>query len=141
MTKGEKDIRWIQRLENYKKALAQLRKGASLAKTRKLSNLEKQGLIQGFEFTHELAWNVIKDFFEGRGNDKIYGSKDATRLAFKNELILNGEVWMTMISDRNLSSHTYNEEVAEEIITHILELYVNELTRFSIVMEDLTKSK
>ncbi|MCL2042013.1 MAG: nucleotidyltransferase substrate binding protein [Bacteroidales bacterium] len=57
-----KDIRWKQRLENYKKALMQLRNAVALGQERPFSELEEQGLIQAFEFTHELAWNVMKDF-------------------------------------------------------------------------------
>lgn len=62
------DIRWHQRLENYIKALHQLALGVQLAEQRPLSDLEKQGLIQGFEFTHELAWNVMKDYFFSKDN-------------------------------------------------------------------------
>lgn len=72
------DIRWIQRFNNYKKALAGLQEASVLADERELSKLEKQGVIQGFEFTHELAWKTLKDFLESRGQQDIYGSKDAT---------------------------------------------------------------
>lgn len=60
------DIRWIQRLDNYKKALDQLNEGFNITKARELNNLEKQGLIQSFEYSHELAWKVLKDFLEYR---------------------------------------------------------------------------
>lgn len=58
------DIRWKQRLQNYIKALRNLKEAVELANQRELSNLEKQGLIQSFEFTHELAWNLLKDLFQ-----------------------------------------------------------------------------
>ena len=58
----ELDIRWQQRLANYARALEQLGSAVATSKQRPLSELEKQGLIQVFEFTHELAWNVMKDF-------------------------------------------------------------------------------
>jgi len=77
-----KEIRWIQRFDNYSKALLQLNNATELANERELSELEKQGLIQAFEFTHELAWNTLKDFLIDLGNKDIYGSKDATREAF-----------------------------------------------------------
>ena len=67
------DIRWIQRLSNYAKALKRLKDAVELEKERPLSNLEKQGLIQAFEFTHELAWKTLKDLLEHRGNSEIYG--------------------------------------------------------------------
>lgn len=73
-------------------------------------------MYQAFEFTHELAWNTLKDFLSSRGSsDKLYGSKDATRAAFAAGLIDDGEAWMNMITHRNESSHTYNDEVANRI--------------------------
>ena len=119
------DIRWQQRFSNYKKALAQLQSAVALSKERELSLLEKQGLIQAFEYTHELAWKTMKDFLEYRGaTEQIYGSKDATRQAFAVGLITNGDVWMQMIRSRNLTSHTYDEETVEAIVDLILGSYV-----------------
>ncbi len=117
------DIRWQQRFANYKKALEQLDSAITLQQQRKLSDLEKQGLIQAFEFTHELAWNCLKDFLEYRGQSGIYGSRDATRKAFELEIITDGESWMDMIITRNRSSHTYNQQVMEEIIDAISNKY------------------
>ena len=72
------DIRWIQRFDNFKRAFAQLSQAAALADQRSLSDLERQGLIQAFEFTHELAWNTLKDFLNARGTStQLYGSRDA----------------------------------------------------------------
>lgn len=110
------DIRWIQRFNNYKKALSQLEK--FIAKE-KLNELEEQGLIQAFEYTHELAWNVLRDYLREQGHTQIYGSRDATREAFKLELIQDGETWMDMINDRNRTSHTYNQATAEQIANNI----------------------
>ena len=121
-----KDIRWIQRLNNFIKALSQLERAINLANKRALSELEEQGLIQAFEFTHELAWNTLKDLLYERGNKEIYCSKDASRAAFKYGIIQNGEIWMDMIQSRNKSSHTYNEETADEIRDVILDIYYNE---------------
>jgi len=117
------DIRWKQRFNNYQKAFQTLVDAVALAKTRDLSNLEDQGLIQSFEFTHELAWNVLKDYLEHKGFTNIVGSKDATRLAFKNNLIEDGEAWMKMIEDRNKTSHTYDMNVAEEVVDDIIERF------------------
>ncbi|MCC6601982.1 MAG: nucleotidyltransferase substrate binding protein [Anaerolineae bacterium] len=114
------DIRWQQRFNNYSKALAQLREAVVLAQQRPLTKLEGQGLIQGFEFTHELAWKTLKDFLENRGVLDLYGSKDVIRHAFSVGLIENGQVWMDMIQSRNLTSHTYNEATAAQIATAIL---------------------
>src|SRR5437764_9647399 len=106
------DVRWRQRFQSFRKALTVLRAAADLAKQKRLSELEQQGLIQAFEFTHELAWNTLKDFLESRGATNLYGSKDPTREAFAKGLIGNGEEWMAMIQSRNRSSHTYNENIA-----------------------------
>ena len=114
------DIRWIQRFDNYGRALQTLRNAAELATQRPLSELEQQGLIQGFEFTHELAWNMLKDFLEAQGIAGLIGSRDAIRTAFKNGLLQEGETWMEMIKARNLSSHTYQQDLAQRIATDIL---------------------
>ncbi|WP_263079879.1 nucleotidyltransferase substrate binding protein [Endozoicomonas sp. Mp262] len=119
----QQDVRWVQRFENFRKALASLKSAVELAQQRTLTDLERQGVIQGFEFTHELAWNTLKDFLTYQGINQIIGSRDATRAAFKTELITEGDTWMDMIKSRNLTSHTYREEVAREIGQKILSQY------------------
>lgn len=133
--KTEKDIRWTQRFNNYKKALLTLKSAIDLSYKRELSDLEKQGMIQGFEFTHELCWKTIKDFINEKGNQNIYGSKDATREAFNLGLISNGENWMEMIESRNQSSHTYNIEVADEIVKKIISDYIQRFKEFEDAMD------
>ena len=126
------DIRWKQRFNNYTQALQTLRRAVELSRQRDLSELEEQGLIQGFEFTHELAWNVLKDYLEEQGVIGIIGSKNATREAFKNGLIGDGQTWMDMIKARNLTSHTYNTDIAGSIAKDIL-------TRFYPALADMEK--
>jgi len=118
-----RDIRWKQRFNNYLRAFETLARAVRLAHTRELSELEQQGLIQSFEFTHELAWNVLKDYLEEKGITGLIGSKDATRVAFKNGLIEQGEHWMKMIEDRNLTSHTYDPVIAQSVVDDILERF------------------
>jgi nucleotidyltransferase substrate binding protein (TIGR01987 family) len=118
------DIRWQLRFKNYQRALLTLEDAFALASERALSKLETQGLIQGFEFTHELSWNVLKDYLEAQGFVDIIGSKNATRQAFKSGLLADGEVWMDMIKARNLTSHTYNVELAEGIASDILNRFL-----------------
>jgi nucleotidyltransferase substrate binding protein (TIGR01987 family) len=127
-----KDIRWKQRFNNYIKAFQTLVEAVELSEQRPLSKLEQQGLIQSFEFTHELAWNVLKDYLEDKGFSNLLGSKDATRTAFKSGLIEEGDDWMDMINSRNQTSHTYNPELAEEVADDILE-------RFYPAFEQLAK--
>lgn len=102
-----------------------------------LSELEKEGFIQRFEYTHELAWNVMKDYVEYQGATDIGGSRDATREAFKIGLIVNGAVWMDMIKSRNLTTHTYNEDTAEDIFLKIVREYFSEFEAFGTKMEEL----
>ena len=111
---------WQQRLSNYRRALLQLQK---FVDQRQLNELEQQGLIKAFEFTHELAWNVLKDYLQYQGNNAIHGSRDATREAFELGLLQDGDIWMSMIKSRNQSAHTYNKETADEISRLILNNY------------------
>ncbi|WP_069471108.1 nucleotidyltransferase substrate binding protein [Candidatus Marithrix sp. Canyon 246] len=135
------DIRWIQRFSNYKKALAQLEAAVKISIERQLSDLENQGMIQGFEYTHELAWNTLKDYLAYQGNNSIKGSRDATREAFKVELIYDGEAWMDMIKSRNQSSHTYNEDTAHDIVTAIINTYYPLFTELQTVMQSLMQKE
>ncbi|MGP9833619.1 nucleotidyltransferase substrate binding protein [Marinobacter sp. NSM] len=120
---AEQDVRWLQRFSNFKKAFGQLDSAVQLCQTRDLSDLEKQGLIQAFEYTYELSCNTIRDYFRWQGNANIAGSRDAIREAFANGLIEDGEGWMRMLKDRNRTSHTYNEETAREILENVLTQY------------------
>lgn len=131
------DVRWRQRFQSFRKAFAQLLAAARLANERALSELEQQGLIQAFEFTHELAWNTLKDFLESRGATGLYGSKDVTREAFAKGLITNGDEWMAMIQARNRGSHTYNEKTANEIAAAVRTSFVPELESLQAKLAEL----
>lgn len=137
MTK--QDIRWQQRFNNYTSAFEQLKDGVNQAKARELSLLEQQGLIQGFEFTHELAWLVMKDYAHFQGNSVIAGSRDATREAFKMGIIEEGDLWMGMIKSRNLTTHTYNKKVAHDIAEKIADEYYPAFSAFKQKMETLVE--
>ena len=138
---SDQDIRWVQRFNHYKKALSQLREAVQLSQERPLSTLEEQGLIQAFEFTHELAWNTLKDFLESRGVHNLYGSKDTSREAFKAGLITHGETWMGMISSRNLTSHTYNEATATQIVADIRNAYFPEFEALFAKLDELRREE
>ena len=117
------DIRWIQRFNNYKKALAALEKSVIAAQERILNEIEKQGLVKGFEFTFELSWKLLKDYLESKGFKDFHGSKDTFKLAFQEGLINDGEIWMEMLDNRNRSSHTYEESIARQIISLVISKY------------------
>lgn len=153
----DQDIRWVQRFSNYVKALDKLRQSVEYINhnlTDKddepiededvgnvLDEMIKEGLIQRFEYTHELAWNVMKDYAEYQGNSNVGGSRDASREAFQLSLVANGQVWMDMISSRNKTSHTYNEVTANEIYVKILNDYYPAFLEFKKIMEEKRSGK
>jgi nucleotidyltransferase substrate binding protein (TIGR01987 family) len=130
------DIRWRQRSSNYRRALARLAEAVALSGQRPLSDLERQGLIQAFEFTHELSWKTLKDFLASRGIEELYGSRDTTREAFAQGLITDGEAWMDMIRHRNLSTHTYDEATVQEIVTAVVSRYIGAFQELETRLQD-----
>ena len=147
MREEQKDILWEQRFSNFQKALLKLTKAVNIVDGNKTGNeyqsnesvqeILKEGLIQRFEYTHQLAWNVMKDYAEYQGNNDVGGSRDSTREAFKLGLISDAEGWMDMIKSRIETSHTYNEEVANMIILKIIGHYYGLFQEFSQTMETL----
>ena len=115
------DIRWQQRFANYQLALQQL---DTFFEPPALNDREQQGLIKAFEYTFELAWNSLRDLLRSQGNSTLLGSRDTLREAFRLGLIEDGETWMLMIQDRNLTSHTYNRSTAEAIAANIVDRYL-----------------
>ena len=85
------DIRWIQRVDNWNRAFAQLTK---FMQRDELNELEEQGLIQSFKNNHELAWKTQKDFLENSGYQDLFGSKNVAKKAFEVGLIDDGPIWM-----------------------------------------------
>ena len=130
------DIRWKQRFTNFEKALLKMTEVIEL-KNNSLSDLEKEGLIQRFEFTHELCWNVMKDFLVYDGIQNIIGSRSAVREAFNKGIISDGAVWMEMIESRNKTSHTYLEAILTDEFEKIVKLYYPLLIEFQNKMKSL----
>ena len=123
----EKDIRWIQRFNNYRKALEKFNQAVDIISNKlewgeEIDDLLEEGLIQRFEYTHELAWKVMKDYAQYQGYTNIQGSRDAFRKAFEMGIIEN-EAWMESINDRNLTSHNYDDETVAEILKAIIDTY------------------
>ncbi|MCF8303942.1 MAG: nucleotidyltransferase substrate binding protein [Bacteroidales bacterium] len=102
-----KEIRWRQRFENFQKAFLKLKE--AIEDFNKLDELAKEGLIQRFEYTYELAWKTIKDYLENQQVEAGF-PRDVIKQAFKYNVIDNGEVWFNMHNQRNLLTHTYDEE-------------------------------
>lgn len=133
----DQDVRWVQRFEHFRQALGQLKEAHVLAQSRRLSKLEEQGMIQAFEYTYELAWKVLKDFLESRGAQGLYGTRDVTRAAFQRELLGDGNVWMAMIESRNLTSHTYDQTIAQKVLAAIRQDYLGQFESLEQRMQSL----
>ncbi len=143
-----KDIRWEQRFSNYKKALSNLKQAIDILESKKykknnegiadeLERVIKEGLIQRFEYTFELSWNVMKDYAEYQGIFEVKGSRDAIREAFKMNLINNAESWMDMIKSRVNTAHSYDEDTINEIIKMVINVYSELFCDFEKTMENL----
>lgn len=111
-----RDIRWQQRFANFEKAFIQLRRFLDKGE---LNEFEEQGLIKSFEYTYELAWKTLQDLLKEKGYDEITGPKPVISQSFQDGYITNGEGWVKMLRSRNLTSHTYNQETADEIAAAI----------------------
>ena len=115
-----KDIRWQQRFINFDKAFKQLER---FREVENLNELEKQGLIKSFEYTFELSWKTLQDLLKDKGYTGIVGPRPVIEQSFQDGYIADGNGWMRMHKSRNLTSHTYDEQTAEEIITNIRKEY------------------
>ncbi|MBU6401747.1 MAG: HI0074 family nucleotidyltransferase substrate-binding subunit [Verrucomicrobia bacterium] len=117
------DIRWKQRFQNFDRAFVLLRE--ALAGQRQLSLLEKEGVIQRFEYSYELAWKTLKDYLEAGGVVIIpVTPRQVIKEAFAAKIITDGRVWINMLDHRNLLSHTYDASVFEQAVTAIAEHYL-----------------
>lgn len=120
------DIRWEQRFSNFKKALKKLSEVVEDNKHTfpdSLSQLEKEGLIQRFEYTFELAWKTFQDLLKSKGYNDITGPNPVIEQAFSDGYISDGEGWRKMKKARDQTSHIYDEQVADEIAAQIIENY------------------
>ena len=130
--------RWEQRLDSYHKALARLAEIVGASKMRALNEFERDGLVQRFEFTHELSWKLMKAYAEYQGFDGIGGSRDATRKAFEMSLISDGQSWMDMIKSRNETSHNYDGSMADDVVDSIINRFYPLLAEFYQKMNSLS---
>ena len=138
---AQQTIRWQQRFNNYRKALAKLTQAVELLseqidREEAVDELLQEGLIQRFEYTHELAWKVMKDYAEYQGYTDVRGSRDAIRKALEMGLI-DDRRWMETIEDRNLTVHNYDNEVAAEIYENIMQTYHPLFLAFGQKMQSL----
>lgn len=114
------DKKWINKLENFEKANAQLQK--ALLQT-EFNDLEREGLIQRFEFTFELAWKTLQDYHEDNGHEDVRGPRKVIKQAFADNLISDGQSWINMMDSRNDSVHTYSEPSIIKIFDDVRNIY------------------
>ena len=120
-----KEIRWKQRFENFNKSYTLLKKYSSGPI---VTELEKAGIIQFFEMTFELGWKVLKDYLESEGYI-VKSPRETIKQAFQVGIIENGHVWIDALSNRNLNTHTYDEELANKMTQEIIKIYLPELEK------------
>jgi nucleotidyltransferase substrate binding protein (TIGR01987 family) len=123
-----KEIRWKQRFENFEKSYKLLKKYSS---EKINTELERAGIIQFFEITFELSWKVLKDYLESQGYI-VKSPRETIKYAFQIGLIDNGHIWMDALSNRNLTTHTYDEKLAQKMTCEIIEFYLPELEKMYI---------
>lgn len=138
MSKDNQDIRWLQRFANYQKAFLRLQELVEMATQKELSDIEKEALIQRFEYTHELSWKVIMDFYKSIGEIDIQGSRDAFKLAFNRGLISKGREFLESVQSRNEASHAYNQKIADKVYGDIINKYYD---AFAELETNLKKQK
>jgi len=121
---ANEDIRWIQRFNNYRKALARLSEAVALAEERDLSDLEQQGLIQGFEFTFDLAWKTLQDYLRHHKRPNDNGGLNVIIIqALADGIIKGDEEWKAIKKSRELTSHSYDGDTADAIAENIIDTY------------------
>jgi nucleotidyltransferase substrate binding protein (TIGR01987 family) len=120
----EHDIRWKQRFQNYESAMSLLREAIARG-IEDMSDLEKAGAIQRFEFSFELAWKTLKDYLEREGTVlELVTARGVLKEAFRARILSDGQVWIDMLDHRNLLSHTYDEHLFESALAAIRDRYL-----------------
>lgn len=131
-------IRWKQRFENFERAFLLLREAFAEALD-EMSDLEKEGAIQRFEYTFELAWKTLKDYliYQGVTFDQIT-PRTVIKQAFAARIIEDGQIWINMLEQRNLMAHTYDRQTFEMVFAAISGQYVVALEQVHAWLKDKT---
>lgn len=127
--------RWDERISDYKNALKRLKEAIEESKVIDSSTI-KDGVIQRFEFTLELSWKVMKYFLNSEGLTEAKAPRSTIRTGFNNEIIQDAKLWIDMIEDRNLTTHTYSQSTSDEIYGKIINFYYKELEDFYLSVKD-----
>jgi len=123
---SNKDIRWIQRFQNFDRAFLLLRSALEERGLEQMSELEKEGLIQRFEYSYELAWKTMKDYLEEQGTIiNPVTPRNVIKEAFSAQIIADGQVWVDMMLHRNLLAHTYDFSKFKEVLDAVVGRYLD----------------
>ena len=133
-----KEIRWQQRFDNFSRAYSQL--STVVERVASLSDLEKEGMIQRFEYTFELAWKTLKDYLASQAVEASF-PREVIKQGFHYDLIDNGEIWMDMLTKRNVLAHTYNEENFRQAVDLIVHQYFSEMQKLHTLLHSRLESK
>ncbi len=120
-----KDVRWKQRFINFEKSYNLLNQYINQPIE---TELERAGIIQFFKIAFELAWKLMKDYLEAQKYN-VKSPRDTIKQAFQIELIDDGHIWIDALSDRNLTVHTYDEEIAKKMVDDIAKVYFPEIKK------------
>ena len=126
MTSPDEKPRWRYRFDNYGRAFVLLREAIELGQERQLSQLEREGIIQRFEYTWELVWQTLKDYLDYQGIiiDDVT-PRSVIKAAYAANIISRGDDWMKALDARNKMSHTYNFKVFEQVIASIQDTFLD----------------
>jgi len=127
--------RWDERISDYENALERLKESIEESKIINSSTI-RDGVIQRFEFTLELSWKVMKFFLNSEGLMDAKAPRSTIRTGFNNEIIKDAKLWIDMIEDRNLTTHTYSQSISDEIYKKIVSSYYGELKKFFLEIKD-----
>lgn len=141
MAEMESTLKWMERLAIFSNALDRLGNVIALGRQHTLNEYERDSLIKRFEFTYEMAWKLMMSYEKWSGIPQILGSRDVVRNATMLGLVGNGEAWMDMIDARNQSSHTYDEEMAIDLIDVIVHTHYPLLVELRNKMEGIVNQK
>ena len=117
------DIRWKQRFDNLQSAYQRLQHAIEVNEQTPDNDLIQMALIKTFEMTFELSWKTMKDYLNYNGID-VKLPREVIKQAFANDIIIDGQLWMDMLEDRNLMAHTYDEARAIKAVNHICQHYI-----------------
>jgi len=120
------DIRWKQRFNNFESAYSWLGQAVSANTDRPDDNLIQMALVKFFEMTFELAWKTMKDYLKFNGID-VKLPREVIKQAFANDIIIDGQIWIDMLENRNVMAHVYDQALAHETVCRICQNYMSAL--------------